>query len=192
MPNEELQDLLKDIPVQCINCKNGCQWTGPLAHYEQHMPSCDFVEIECIHGCGNRFPRNLLDQHEDTCSLRTYNCEYCHEYTSVGLMDMTSIHWAECKCFPVPCPQNCGQQSIERQNLNHHIENECLLTVVSCGVAGCDVQLPRKDMTAHLEDHKDQPEHYLLDQREQCYTCKYCHEYISVASHPVACGQCTS
>ena len=163
-PNKEEQCLLKDLKVPCSHCTSGCKWTGKLSHYEQHLnlssspqsriEGCAFVELECINGCENQFQRHLLDKHEkEECYLRPYSCVYCHEYSS-SFAGVVYIHWTECKYFPVPCRQNCGLKSIERQNLKSHIDNECPLTVIKCEFhyAGCEELLPRKDMAAHLAD----------------------------------------
>ena len=161
-PNKEVEILLKDLQVRCSHCTNGCKWTGKLAHHEQHLnlnPSpesrvegCAFVELQCFYGCGDELQRHLLDEHEkEDCCMRPYSCGHCHEYSSVFL-DVVYIHWRECRLFPVSCHQNCGLKSIERQNLKHHIDNECPLTVIKCDFhyAGCEELLPRKVMAAHL------------------------------------------
>ena len=43
----------------------------------------------------------------------------------------------------------------ERQNLKHHVSKDCPLTVVNCNFhyAGCEVQLIRQDMPAHLAEN---------------------------------------
>ena len=91
------------------------------------------------------------------CSQRPYTCEYCSEYKST-LEDEARIrsHWAECKSFLLPCPNNCTSSGlgIERQNLDHHVRKECPLTVVRCEFhsAGCEVTLPRRDMADHIKE----------------------------------------
>ena len=44
--------------------------------------------------------------------------------------------------------------SFERQELATHLKDECSLTLVNCPFyyAGCDVQIPRKDMSEHMKD----------------------------------------
>ena len=67
--------------------------------------------------------------------------------------DVVNNHWPVCKCYPVPCPNECGA-SPERQNVETHVNTVCPLTVVNCDFhyAGCEVQLVRKDMLTHLAE----------------------------------------
>ena len=54
----------------------------------------------------------------------------------------------------VSCPNECGACPV-RQDLKHHISKECPLEVINCDFhyAGCEVQLPHKDMPAHLAEN---------------------------------------
>ena len=94
---------------------------------------------------------------------RPYTCECCLEYNST-FEDVVHSHPAECKCFLLPCPNKCtsSESGIQRQYLDQHVKNECLLTVVQCKLhnAGCEVTLPRKDMTDHMK--KDSIAHISL------------------------------
>ena len=67
--------------------------------------------------------------------------------------DVINNHWPVCKCYPVPCPNECGV-SPERQNVEMHVKTVCSLTVVNCDFhyAGCEVQLVCKDMPTHLAE----------------------------------------
>ncbi len=60
-----------------------------------------------------------------------------------------------CKCYPLPCPHECRQESIQRQNLEQHLNDECPLQEVECEFkyAGCEAKLPHKDMPDHLRDN---------------------------------------
>ena len=59
-----------------------------------------------------------------------------------------------CVKFPVPCPYECGETP-ERQNLEAHVVSECGVVPTECdfNYIGCKVELPRKDMPAHLKDN---------------------------------------
>ena len=144
--------------------KGGCEWRGKLGEYEQHLnrnPSpenqltgCQFVEVECEHGCGEWFQRRHIAVHEKgTCSKRPYSCEYCCEYEST-FEDVTKNHHCQCNKFPVTCPNKCREASFERQKVENHMKEECPLTEVNCPLhyAGCEVRLPRKDMPEHMRD----------------------------------------
>ena len=67
---------------------------------------------------------------------------------------METKHWPVCKFYPVACPNKCGVNST-RRNVVEHLRKVCCLTVVSCEFryAGCEVQLPRRDMPGHRAEN---------------------------------------
>ncbi|CAI8016373.1 TNF receptor-associated factor 4, partial [Geodia barretti] len=155
---------LKAQEVWCSHKKDGCKWTGKLGEYERHLnrnPSpenqltgCQFVPIECEHGCGEWFQRHHIASHQKgACPKRPYSCEHCHEYEST-FEDVTKNHYPQCVKYPVTCPNKCRDAPFERQNVNNHVKDECPLTEVDCPLhyAGCEVRLPRKDMPEHMTD----------------------------------------
>ena len=144
--------------------KGGCEWRGKLGEYEQHLnrnPSpenqltgCQFVEVECEHGCGEWFQRHHIAVHQKSlCPKRPYSCEYCCEYEST-FEDVTKNHHHQCNKFPVTCPNKCREAPFEQQKVENHVKVECPLTEVNCPLhyAGCEVRLPRKDMPEHMRD----------------------------------------
>ena len=165
MHNKGLERALKEFKVRCTHARSGCEWVDKLGLLDHHLnvsPSsnkqlegCGFVEVQCSHGCGGYFQRRLLDNHQGKeCPKRPYSCDHCREYAST-FEDMTNNHRRECKCYPLSCPNHCTPFAIERQNLEHHVSKDCPLTVVNCDFhyAGCEVQLPRQDMPAHLAEN---------------------------------------
>ena len=115
---------LKAQEVWCSHKKGGCEWRGKLGEYEQHLnedPSpenqltgCQFVEVGCVHECGERFQRRHIASHQKgVCPERPYSCEYCREYEST-FADVTEDHYLDCEMYPVPCPNNCQEVSFER------------------------------------------------------------------------------
>ena len=165
MHNKGLERALKEFKVHCTHASSGCEWVDELGLFDHHLnvnPSsnkqlegCGFVEVQCSHGCGGYFQRCLLDNHQGKeCPKRPYSCDHCREYAST-FEDVTNNHWPECKCYPLSCPNHCTPYAIERQHLEHHVSKDCPLTVVNCDFhyAGCEVQLPRKDMPAHLAEN---------------------------------------
>ena len=159
-----LERYLKEQEVWCSKKKDGCDWKGKLKEYEQHLnqnPSpenqltgCQFVEVECEHGCGERFQRRHIAAHQKgVCQKRPYSCEYCHEYES-SFEDVTKNHHHQCNKFPVTCPNKCREAPFERQKVENHVKIECPLTKVNCPLhyAGCEVRLSRKDMPEHMRD----------------------------------------
>ena len=159
-----LERYLKGQQVWCSKKKDGCEWRGKLGEYEQHLnrnPSpqnqltgCQFVEVECKHGCGEWFQRRFIPYHQKgLCQKRPYSCEYCCEYEST-FEDVTKYHHHQCNKFPVTCPNKCREVPFERKKVENHVKVECPLTEVNCPLhyAGCEVRLPRKDMPEHMRD----------------------------------------
>ena len=161
-PNKGLQRALYSFYVQCVHQKSGCKWIGELGKLDQHLNlspelgrqliSCEFAEIPCAH-CREYFQRRHVHAHEtESCPQRPFSCDYCKDYGTV-YEDVVNNHWPVCKCYLVPCPNECGV-SPERQNVKTHVNTVCPLTVVHCDFryAGCEVQLVRKDMPTHLAE----------------------------------------
>ena len=151
--------------VRCTHQKNGCEWTGELRELDGHLnpkqqlnkrlvvqACCEFAAVACTH-CYEYFQRRYVHAHEsESCPQRPFNCDYCKDYRSV-YEDVVNSHWPMCKCYPVPCPNECGVSS-ERQKVEAHVNTVCPLTVVKCDFhyAGCAVKLIRKDMSTHLAE----------------------------------------
>ena len=164
IPHHQLERYLKEQEVWCSNKKDGCDWRGKLGEYEHHLnrnPSpenqltgCQFVEVECEHGCGEWFQRRHVISHQNQeCPDRPYTCEYCLEYEST-FEGVTEIHYFDCKMYLVTCRNKCREDPFKRQEIGEHISDECPLTKVNCPLhyAGCEVRLPRKDMPEHMRD----------------------------------------
>ena len=164
MQERALERYLRDLDVWCCYKKVGCEWRGKLAKYEQHLnktPSpesqvigCQFVEVECMYECGEWFQRQHITTHQtQQCKKRPYSCDYCRDYSST-FEEVINIHYPQCNKYPVDCPNKCREYPFERQELATHLKDECPLTLVNCPFyyAGCDVQIPRKDMSEHMKD----------------------------------------
>ena len=163
--NKGLKQSLNQLQVHCTHHNDaGCKWKGELGQLEQHLNlnpnsekryvGCEFVKLECRHNCGGHPQRCLIIKHEnEDCRKRPFHCKYCGKYEST-FEDVETNHWPECKYYPVPCPNNCDTIK-ERQNIQQHISEECLLTVVNCDFlyAGCEVRVHRKDIPSHLEEN---------------------------------------
>ena len=165
LANKGLKRTLLEFSVYCPHRHRGCEWMGELEKLNKHVNSnpqpkrqlegCPFVVIECLH-CKTGVRRDNIAGHQlERCPQRPYTCEYCTEYCST-FQDVANKHWPECKCFLLPCPNDCTQYElgIERQHLDQHVKVECLLTVVKCELhhIGCEVTLPRKDMADHMKE----------------------------------------
>ena len=158
------KQLLYSLKVRCSHQKDGCEWTGELRQLDGHLNTdpqpekqldgCQFVEIDCIYKCGNQQQRRYIQNHQiKDCPKRPFGCEHCHDYKST-YDDVTNNHWPVCGSFPVPCPNQCGS-TIQRQNINSHVADECPLTTINCDFhhIGCAVKLPRQDMPEHLREN---------------------------------------
>ena len=164
MQERSLERFLKGLQVWCSYKKDGCEWEGKLEELEQHLnqtPSpenrlngCQFVAVECTHECEEWFQRHHITSHEtEQCKKRPYSCDYCRDYHST-FKEVTEIHYPQCSKYPVACPNECHVYKFERQELESHLRDQCPLTLVDCPFhyAGCQTQLPRKDMPEHMRE----------------------------------------
>ena len=113
---------------------------------------CPFVQLECCY-CKGKFQRQFLRDHKkDACPKRSFTCVSCNDYKST-FEDVITNHTPICPCRVVPCPNNCGE-SLQRKNVDNHLNSSCPLEVVNCSFsfAGCEERLPRKDMPAHINE----------------------------------------
>lgn len=155
--------VLNNFKVHCSNKKLGCQWVGELEALANHVKSnpsrdkqlegCPFTEVQCLH-CSKSVQRSNIEVHQnDQCVKRPVSCEYCNDYDST-YKDVITNHWPKCVQYPVQCPNECGNETIKRQNINSHVINDCPLTIVDCDFKGfgCDVRVSRKDLPTHLTE----------------------------------------
>ena len=146
--------------VHCSNKEQGCQWVGELGQLDNHLnlnPSqqnqlqgCQLSQIQCLH-CSEPFLRSDIEDHQSKkCPRRPFSCEYCKTFKST-YEKVTTNHWRVCRSCPMPCTNKCGE-TLQRQNLENHIANDCPLTIINCDFqhVGCEVRLPRIDMPIHL------------------------------------------
>ena len=155
---------MKEFEVRCSHVKDGCEWRGKLGEFEQHLnrnPSpenqldgCQFVGVECKYICGGWYWRCDVSVHQiEHCMKRPYSCGYCQVHEST-FEHVTQNHYFKCPKYPVVCPNVCRRDPFERQDIKGHLEDDCTLAKVSCPLhyAGCEVELPRKDMPEHMKD----------------------------------------
>lgn len=103
--DKELNRAILDLPVRCSLSDHGCQWSGELRHLDRHVSedmdgSCLFVEIACRHGCGGRFLRRDLKEHEeDVCPMRPVEVQLqrMQVRTEAALAEMKERYEAEMK-----------------------------------------------------------------------------------------------
>ena len=147
------------LKVRCPHKAEGCEWQGELRSLEQHLNTnssageCGYVDVDCPYACGERVQRRSLEEHKSQrCLLRPFTCQYCnHKATH---QKVTKEHWPVCEKYPLPCPNECGEEEIERQHLKGHLKQTCPLEVIQCdfSYAGCGAQLQRRLMSAHMKE----------------------------------------
>ena len=164
MRERGLERFLKGSEVWCSYKEEGCEWKGKLEKLEEHLNQdtcsgnklngCKFVAVECMYKCGEWFQRPHIATHQnEQCKKRPYSCDYCGDYAST-FEDVIGVHYPQCGKYPVACPNDCDVSKMERQDLESHLRDKCPLTLVDCPFhyAGCETQLPRKDMPEHMKD----------------------------------------
>ena len=112
-----------------------------------------------------------MEEHKSQyCPLRPFTCQYCnHEATH---QKVTVEHWPVCEKYPLPCPNVCGEEEIERQHLKGHLEQTCPLEEIKCefSYAGCGAQLQRRLMSAHVKENMEP--HFLMMSQEVPKLCE--------------------
>ncbi len=139
--------------IYCPNRSKGCD---NITTINKHLEKCLFVEVSCTKKCGERMLRQELQDHEDNkCPNRLVQCQYC----STEGMHKEITHLDKCLLFPISCPNNCGHENMQWQNLAGH-QKVCPLEPVKCPFfeAGCTEMIVRKDLAEHKASNT---EHHL-------------------------------
>ena len=161
-PDKQLQRMLNQKEVYCKHKDDGCEWTDELTKLDEHLNldcedpdkrlnGCQYSMLTCKH-CEKLIQRKDFKLHNIRCSGEKYTCEYCNEF-SASYHKVTEDHWPECPAHPVDCPNRCGDKTLKRSEVNKHVACDCPQTIIQCDLAhyGCNVRLPRAEMTSHLE-----------------------------------------
>ncbi len=146
--------------MKCDNVERGnrCGWIGTVGTLHNHLATCQFTPVPCPKRCKNEngeirsFMRKDLDDHLPECPNREYECEFCGEKGTYATI--THMHDEVCEKKVIPCTNIECPDTVQRQELQKHVECECEHTVIACKykTIGCDVELKRKAMAAHEED----------------------------------------
>ena len=146
------------LKVRCPHEAEGCEWEGELDSLEQHLDTtsgvCRYVVVNCPYSCGESIYKHYLEEHKSQhCALRPFTCQYCNLHKA-NYQEVTKEHWPICEKYPVPCPNDCGEEKIERQQLKQHLEQTCPLELVECefSCVSCAVRLERCLMSAHMAE----------------------------------------
>ena len=150
---------VSSLKVRCPHKAEGCEWQGELGSLEKHLSAkssageCRYMDVDCPYACGERVQGLSLEEHKSQrCPLRPFTCQYCN-YEALH-QEITKEHWPVCENYPLPCPNECGEEEIQRQHLKGHLEQTCPLEEIKCdfSYAGCGAQLQRRLMSAHVKE----------------------------------------
>lgn len=161
-PDKQLQRMLSQKEIYCKHKEDGCEWTGELTKLDEHLnvecddsekrlEGCGYVMLKCSH-CEKMVQRQQFKMHNIRCSGEKYTCEYCNDF-SASYPKVAEEHWPQCPAYPVKCPNGC-EDELKRSDLNKHLACDCPQTIVQCDLAhfGCEVRVPRVQMTSHIQD----------------------------------------
>ena len=158
VPDKFFKRQFNQLKVWCSKKALGCNWVGELGDLEKHLHvdsvdgQCQYVAVACPLSCGDRIQRHLLAHHKSAgCPQRRWICKHCgHKATFKLVME---DHSSRCEKYPLRCPNNCGENSIERQDLQKHLDDSCPLQVIPCrfSYAGCEIECQRQEMQGHLD-----------------------------------------
>jgi len=146
-----MSEILEKQLVKCKNRNFDCDWKGRLCELESHINvDCKKQKIICPHrGCEKIIFREEKEPHILLCDYRTLACEFCE--ISISFIDLKN-HFDVCPKFVMDCLQKCGKQ-VERKDLTHHIEEDCMNTIIDCpfnGI-GCDFTCSKKELSKHFK-----------------------------------------
>ena len=162
--NKQADREVKNLTVLCPNKKKGCDWVGELRAATEHIGSaegCKYACVLCRNGCGKKIQRRNLARHMlVSCPRREEECKHCS--TVGGYQFITGRHKKLCPKLPLPCPNKCQDDKINREDMAAH-RKICPLEMVWCK-HGCNVQIARKDQERH--DEEKMQDHFAMTKTE--------------------------
>ena len=161
--NKSLKREIEELFIRCDHLRDGCGWVGRAERLEEHLGSCDYVNVECpFKHCYQECKRKHLEKHKKKCRHRREKCTHCGLVVSHSAI---YLHYDECPEVILCCPNHCSQEKIKRRELKIHYET-CPLEPVHCQFkdAGCMDMIMRRDMESHME--KNVQKHMLLLQQQ--------------------------
>ncbi len=151
---------IRSLSVRCDNGnkKSKCKWIGTLGTLHNHLTTCKYTPIPCPKKCADpngkikSFMRKELEKHLPYCPNRNFECKFCGEKGTYATIKQ--VHEEVCEKKIIPCTNTKCSQTMQRLQLNHHVQFECEHTVVICKhkIIGCNVGLERRDMVAHQQN----------------------------------------
>ena len=150
------QKKILTLQVSCSLKKRGCGWCGPLEHLDTHLDpetgDCEYTDIDCPLKCHNKISKKNISHHlANECVKRDYVCPHCAFKASYEIV--CTIHWPECRYFPLTCPNRCGV-SCERTTMEEDHMKICPLQEVECELKhiGCAERFLREDEEEHMRE----------------------------------------
>ena len=71
--------LLREVNALSVFCPRkdvGCEWVGELGQLEIHSGKCGYEIVDCVHQCGARLQRKMVQAHEkDACLKRLFQVQ---------------------------------------------------------------------------------------------------------------------
>ena len=127
MCDKFIKRKIRELKVWCPYRPHGCTWSGELSRRSEHLDCKCSHSVQLCEHCGFQGRPGTMKEHRDTCSERSYTCQYCHVYRST-YEEVTSQHHPTCGSYPLKCPNGCGAHSIRRSRLKRHLSSECPLS----------------------------------------------------------------
>ena len=159
--DKPLQREINDLSVYCSNKKLGCGWEGKVVQFEQHLETCEFVQIKCEKCDKSILKKGEAVHLEKVCKWREASCLHCHKKGPD--CEINSLeHMSSCVGFSVLCPNKCSTELFLRSQLKQHLQDVCPTAPVECPFreAGCVMNVQRKDLQSHMSTA--QPLHLLM------------------------------
>jgi hypothetical protein len=158
--NRALVGIIDNLVIRCptttlLCVGGGCAWTGTIAAWKGHAKTCPFEMITCeFEGCNETLQRKNMPHHKAKCLFREESCMWCNKIFSHRQL---LLHC--CAYEVIPCPHACcdsmgNEMQCLQRDMNNHLLLNCPEEVISCSFRslGCNMRLPRKEMTHHQQD----------------------------------------
>ncbi|GMT18909.1 hypothetical protein PFISCL1PPCAC_10206 [Pristionchus fissidentatus] len=162
VPDKATQKIVQSLQVFCSFQHNECNWAGPLMDLPGHVAVCEMRDIVCSKGCGDIYQKKHEAAHlEKECKARSDTCQYCKKEVSTKGM---TVHLKVCLSVPVKCPNQCGVESILREELANHLP-VCPQAGNACPFAewGCEYAGGRQMLQKHIKEEPIRHLTYLCD-----------------------------
>ena len=153
---------IQALRVKCSNMEQDCKWEGTVGTLDKHLAECEFALVPCPKECKDdsgkvkHFIKKQVKKHlRRACPNRDYTCKHCGKKGTYAEHEITRVHDEVCDMKLLPCPNECGA-TIPRKNVDEHVQNECVYTVIPCKFQniGCKIEMKREKMAAHENDDK--------------------------------------